>query len=134
MDRRLRFVRFNTVGLAGIGVQLAALWFLTSAAHVHYLAATLMAVGMAIVHNFLWHRRWTWAERAEPGGTIAQFLRFAVANGAVSLAGNLLLMRALVPGLRLTPVVANVVAIGACGLLNFWLGDAVVFRRTDAVR
>ena len=69
MNPGLRFVRFNAVGAAGIGVQLAALWLLTGVMHVHYLTATSLAVGTAIVHNFLWHRRWTWAERAGiPGG------------------------------------------------------------------
>jgi putative flippase GtrA len=131
MSQGLRFVRFNVVGAAGIGVQLAALWLLTGVMQVHYLAATSLAVGTAIVHNFLWHRRWTWAERAESEGAIPQFMRFAAANGVVSLAGNLVVMRALVPGTHLTPVVANGVAIGACGLVNFWLGDSVVFRRAD---
>jgi putative flippase GtrA len=133
MSPGLRFVRFNAVGAAGIGVQLAALSLLTGVMHVHYLTATSLAVGTAIVHNFVWHRRWTWAERAESQGAIAQFMRFAAANGVVSLAGNLVVMTALIPGAHLTPVVANGVAIGACGLLNFWLGDSVVFRRADRV-
>jgi putative flippase GtrA len=128
MNPRWRFVRFNAVGVAGIGVQLAALWFLTGVAHTHYLAATSLAVATAIVHNFVWHRRWTWAERTESRGTIAQFLRFAAANGVVSLAGNLVVMVALVPGAGVTPLVANGIAITACGVLNFWLGDSVVFR------
>ena len=38
-------------------------------------------------------------------------------------------MVTLVSGAHVEPVVANGVAIGVCGLLNFWLGDAVVFRR-----
>jgi putative flippase GtrA len=89
----------------------------------------MLAVGAAVVHNFLWHRRWTWGDRAESQGAIVQFLRFAAANGVVSLAGNLVVMMALVPGTHMTPIVANAVAIGTCGLLNFWLGDCVVFRR-----
>jgi len=129
MHRWLRFVRFNAVGIVGIGVQLTALWFLNDIAHVHYLAATSLAVGTAVVHNFLWHRRWTWEGHAESRGAIAQFLRFAAANGVVSLAGNLLLMVPLVHVVHLGPVVANSAAIGACGVLNFWLGDCVVFRR-----
>ena len=129
MNQRLRFVRFNAVGAVGIGVQLAALWFLTGVLHMHYLPATSAAVGAAVVHNFVWHRRWTWADRRESGDSVAQFLRFAAANGAVSLAGNLVVMMALVSGAHLRPVVANGVAICACGLLNFWLGDSVVFRQ-----
>ncbi len=131
MGPGVRFVRFNAVGAAGICVQLAALWLLTGVMHVQYLVATSLAVGAAIVHNFLWHRHWTWAERAASGPAAAQFLRFAAANGVVSFAGNLVLMMALVRGAHLAPVVANAVAIAACGVLNFWLGDAVVFPRAD---
>jgi putative flippase GtrA len=124
-----RFVRFNAVGGVGIGVQLAALWVLTHVSGVQYLLATALAVGAAIVHNFLWHRRWTWADRADPGrGVAGSFARYALTNGLVSLAGNLVLMASFVSGLHLVPVVANMLAIGCCGLLNFWLADRIVFR------
>jgi putative flippase GtrA len=128
-----RLARFNAVGAAGIAVQLAALWLLTDVAHVHYLFATPVAVGLAVLHNFMWHWTWTWHDRAHAGGLIAAFARFAVANGVVSLAGNLAVMATLVSGAHVEPVAANGVAIAVCGLLNFWLGDAVVFRRASEV-
>jgi putative flippase GtrA len=129
VNRWVRFVRFNAVSGAGIVVQLAALWLLADVVHVHYLFATPAAVGLAVAHNFIWHWKWTWPDRAGPGRLITAFARFAVANGTVSLAGNLAVMATLVAGAHVEPVVANGVAIGVCGLLNFWLGDAVVFRR-----
>jgi putative flippase GtrA len=128
MNGRLRFVRFNAVGAAGIAVQLSALWLLTGVAHVHYIPATIAAVTLAVVHNFVWHRRWTWGDRDLRGRPMALFARFAAANGAVSLLGNLAAMTALVSVGALTPVVANGVAIALTGALNFWVGDAVVFR------
>ena len=129
MNLGIRFARFNAVGAAGVAVQLAALWLLTDVAHVHYLFATPAAVGLAVLHNFMWHWKWTWHDRARAGGRIAAFARFAAANGAVSLTGNLAVMATLVSGAHVQPVIANGVAIAVCGLLNFWLGDAVVFRR-----
>ena len=128
MNQRRRFVRFNAVGAAGIGVQLWVLWLLTGVAHMHYLPATFAAVTLAVVHNFLWHRRWTWGDRPAGVRPIALFTRFAAANGAVSLAGNLAAMPLLVSVAGLTPVVANGVAIALTGVLNFWVGDVVVFR------
>jgi putative flippase GtrA len=128
MNQRRRFVRFNAVGAAGIGVQLSALWLLTGVVRVHYFPATVGAVTLAVVHNFVWHRRWTWGDRPVDVHPIALFTRFAAANGAVSLAGNLAAMPVLVSVAGLTPVVANGVAIALTGLLNFWIGDAVVFR------
>jgi putative flippase GtrA len=129
MNLGRRFVRFNAVGAAGIGVQLAALWLLTGVAHLHDVPATCAAVTLAVVHNFAWHRRWTWGDRVDAGGAAAVFLRFAAANGALSLGGNLVVMAVLVSYVRLPAVAANAVAIAVSGLANFWVGDAVVFRR-----
>jgi putative flippase GtrA len=127
MTRWLRFVRFNLVGSVGIGVQLAALWILTAIVHVHYLPATCIAVGLAVAHNYVWHLRWTWRERVQGAHPMALFARFAAANGAVSLAGNVAVMGALVSIVHVTPVAANALAIAVTGVANFWVGDAVVF-------
>lgn len=123
-----RFARFNAVGGLGIGVQLGSLWLLTSAG-VHYLPATILSVGAAVVHNFVWHRRWTWPDRiaARPGFAL-HLARFAAANGLVSLGGNVAVMAVLVGAFRLPVMAANAAAIVACGLLNYWVGDKFVFR------
>jgi putative flippase GtrA len=123
-----RWVRFNAAGAAGVGVQLATLWLLTSGWHVHHLIATAIAVGAAVVHNFVWHWKWTWRERALAGrGVGGAFRRFVVANGVVSIAGNLAIAAALVDFGGLPPVGANAIAIAVCGLVNFWVADSVVF-------
>jgi hypothetical protein len=59
---------------------------------------------------------------------VATFLRFAGANGLVSLVGNLFIVAILVEAAGLDVVLANVVAVAICGLLNFQIGDRVVFR------
>lgn len=126
MNRWRRFAAFNLVGLAGIAVQLAGVIVLTRAG-VQYLAATAAAVMISVVHNFAWHSLWTWRDRQSPlAGT---FARFVLANGTISLLGNLGVMATLVAGAGVPPVAANIAAIIVCGLVNFWLGDAVVFRR-----
>ncbi len=124
-----RLVRFNAVGALGIVVQLTAIWALTDGAALPYLTATVIAVSAAVVHNFLWHLKWTWGDRPmTPAAAFGAFLRFVSANGLVSLTGNVVIMTALTGGAGLRPVAANVVAIAACGLVNFWLGEQVVFR------
>jgi dolichol-phosphate mannosyltransferase len=119
-----RFLRFNAVGALGVGVQLASLWLLTGVAALHYLVATPVAVTLAVVHNFVWHRLWTWNDRDVH--VARECARFVVINGLLSMVSNL--GAALVSGTHLHPVVANAVAIMTSGLLNFWLGDVVVFR------
>jgi putative flippase GtrA len=85
-----------------------------------------MAVALAVIHNFAWHRLWTWKHRQ--CALFSTLGRFAVANGLLSLAGNVGVMVVLVSGAHVNPIAANVVAIFSSGLLSFWLGEAVVFR------
>ena len=125
----LRWVKFNAVGGLGIGVQLAALAILRSWLRLDYLLATGLAVEIAVIHNFLWHERYTWADRpaARPIQSLVRLAKFNASNGAVSIVGNLLLMRLLVGELKLNYVVSNMLAIIVCSLVNFLLGDRFVF-------
>jgi putative flippase GtrA len=124
--------RFSLVGAIGIVVQLGALELLRRGG-MDYLAATVLAVEAAILHNFVWHERYTWRDRA--GGSawnlFARLVRFHLTNGAVSLIGNALAMRWLVGEMRLPVIPANLIAITACWLLNFVLSDRLVFTRCE---
>jgi putative flippase GtrA len=128
MNASRRFVRFSAVGAAGIGVQLGALWLLTAIVHVHYVPATCAAVALAILHNFAWHRRWTWADRPCDGHVTETFLQFAAANGIISMLSSVVLTTAFVSLADVPPVGANAAAIAVAGLLNFRVGDMAVFR------
>jgi putative flippase GtrA len=118
---------FVAVGLLGFGLQVTALAALTSPAGWHWLPATLAAVELAIVHNFLWHERWTWSDRAPGGAMLSRFLRFNAASGLTSLAGNAALMALLVGVAGVPPVPANGLAVAAIGAVNFALADRWVF-------
>lgn len=130
--RRLffRWLKFDVVGAIGILVQLAALTALAGGLGLHYLLATGLAVETAVVHNFIWHERWTWRDRRAPGGRqlFYRLLRFNVTTGAVSILGNLVFMRLLVGGLHLHYLVANLATIAACSLLNFLVSDRFIFQ------
>jgi putative flippase GtrA len=110
---------------------LAALSILSEFLGIHYLVATFIAVEIAIIHNFLWHERWTWKDR-QATGTIRRLTRFNLTTGLVSLVGNLALMPLLVQVFRLGVLPANVIAIVFCSLANFLLADRVVFRMPQA--
>lgn len=129
----IRWMKFNFVGAIGIAVQLAALWFLTSAG-LSYLLATALAVETAVLHNFIWHERFTWVDRRNQGrsGSAARLLRFNLSNGLISIVGNLLCMRLLVGEAHLRPMLANLISIAICSLVNFLVSDRWVFR--SAVR
>jgi putative flippase GtrA len=126
MNTLMRWGKFNLVGAVGMAVQLAALAVLNRVWAGHYLWVTAAALEITLVHNFVWHLRYTWRDR-RAGQVLGRCVRFHLANGAVSLMGNLALMRLLVEGARMPVVPANLIAILCCSVVNFALGDAWVF-------
>jgi putative flippase GtrA len=133
----LRWLKFNVVGGLGIGVQLALLLGLKSGLHLGYMPATALAVEAAVVHNFLWHERYTWADRVRPSWRKSppRLLRFNLTTGGVSIAGNLALMKIMVGLGHVNYVVANGIAIAVCSLANFLIGEEWVFdSRTKNLR
>ena len=133
MNPIARWLKFNLVGALGMLVQLAALACFNRLAPGHYLASTIAAIELTLLHNFFWHLRYTWRDRGAGLSILTQLLRFHLSNGLVSLAGNLVLMRLLVGEAHMPVLAANVIAILCCSLLNFCLGDSWVFAQINRI-
>jgi putative flippase GtrA len=121
-----RPAKFAFVGAIGIGVQLVMLHL---AGGCGYLWATAIAVETAILHNFVWHENFTWADRNRPGSSVpgSRFLRFHLSNGLISIIENVLLMRTLVGGFGMHVLPANLLSITVCCFTNFLASDRWVF-------
>jgi dolichol-phosphate mannosyltransferase len=131
----MRYVRFNGVGTIGFAVQLAVLAGLLRAG-MPYLPATAVAVELSVLNNFLWHERWTWRDRPASGrARLLRLGRFHLLNGLVSMGGNVVMVSALVGEAGLHPVLANAIAVLACGIVNFVGADQIVFasQRLNAI-
>ena len=129
-----RPAKFALVGAMGVLIQLAALEALT-ALGLHYLWATAFAVEAAVLHNFVWHLRFTWRDRgcSQSAKAGVRLLRFHLSNGAISILGSLLLMRWLVGQFGLKVLLANLLTIAACSVGNFLASDRWVFLSTQIV-
>jgi putative flippase GtrA len=112
----VRWLKFNLVGGIGITVQLLMLILLETGLHFNYLIATALAVETAVVHNFLWHERFTWADRADRG--LTRFLKFHLTAGLFSIAGNLAFMKLLVGIGHVNYLLANGITITACSVVS----------------
>ena len=126
----IHLLKFNAVGALGFGLQSVALFVFTHNAYqVNYLLATAVAVELAVLHNFVWHQRWTWRDRPSltKGETVRRLAKFNITNGAVSIVGNLVLMSILVGRLGLRVTGANLFSVLACSILNFILADRIAF-------
>jgi len=123
------WLKFNAVGILGVGVQLAALAIFRSLIGWSIRLSTVAAVECAVLHNFAWHERWTWAHRElERRGIVGRLLKFNISNGLISIVGNLVLMELLVVRLHFNYMLSNLAAIGVCSLLNFFVSDKLVFK------
>ena len=126
----VRWLKFNLVGGLGIAVQIFVLVVLKAGLHFDYLVATALAVEAAVVHNFLWHERFTWADRSTGG--ISRFLKFNLTTGALSIGGNLVLMKVLAGLGHMNYLVANGITITVCSIFNFLVSDGFVFTASRA--
>ena len=121
-----RWARFSAVGATGVIVQAVTLAMLLRLHAIHYLAATAIAVEASVLHNFVWHRKWTWADRRQ-AEIAPMLLRFNLTTGMISLIGNLALMWIFVDGAGINAYLANMITIALCSLINFVLSDRLVF-------
>lgn len=126
----IHLVKFNAVGALGFALQTGALFVFTHTAyHFSYLAATAAAVELAVLHNFVWHQRWTWRDRPSStmGETLRRLARFNITTGTVSITGNLVVMSILVGRLGLPITPANLLSVAACSIFSFILADRIAF-------
>ncbi len=123
-----RWMKFNTVGLLGVPVQLGCIELLHQYSSLHYLFITVLGVEAAVLHNFAWHIHWTWRERSSLNRIGKRFLSFHLTNALISFCGNILVMQILVGFVHLPVLLSNMIAITACSLANFFASDRIVFK------
>lgn len=121
-------VRFYTVGLMGIAVQLISLIVLADGLRLHPAVATFGAVQIAIAHNFVWHERWTWAHRDVGYSAWQRYCRFVLSTGLISVVANLLVTGALVRFSAMPLTIANLLAIATASVANYLASDRFVFK------
>ena len=125
----MRCIKFYAVGSIGMAVHLGLLTLFVRVFGMHYQLATVLSVEAAVLHNFLWHLRWTWADRPVRGAaaTARRLLRFNLTNGLNSLLGNVVFMQLFAGRLGLDPLLSALLSIPPCALLNFLVSDRWVF-------
>ncbi len=124
-----RFAKFNLVGVLGSGLQIGLLWILKERLAIPTLAATPIAVEIVVLHNFIWHMKFTWRgqEFRTPRHWATALLRLHAGNAAISIAGNTILLFVLVEWLRIPIVLSAAAAILLCSLANFFVADRWVY-------
>ena len=110
-----KFIKFLLVGGLGVGVNSLALFVLHQLMRFPLVAASLVAVELAIVNNFLWNDRWTFERKKL---SLRRFFQFNLVScgGLVITTGTLWV---LVTHLAAPYLLANLVGIGLATCWNF---------------
>jgi putative flippase GtrA len=118
---------FNAVGFGGFVVQIGAIALLTRHFGWPAFGATVVALELAALQNFVAHSHWTWGDRRAT--TLREWLRrYWRYQGAktASLAVNLG-MTSLLIHLGLPAEIANTAAVLACSIPNYLVSERFVF-------
>jgi putative flippase GtrA len=120
-----QLIRFAVVGAVGVGVNSAALSLLYRLAHVALPLSSALSTELAIASNFLLDNHWTFAQR---GRSWTRFLKFNL-TALAGLVLTALTVWFLVDRLRMHYLLANVLALGGSGALNYLLSTTWIWTR-----
>ena len=124
-----RLGKFLVVGASGVVVNNAALFTFYALLRLPLLVASSAAVALAVVNNFLWNDRWTFAQQRGPLSlAVRRFGRFGVASGG-GLVLTTLMLWVLVNELGLHYLVANLIAAATGAASNYVVNVSWTYAR-----
>ena len=128
-----RFLRFALVGASGVLVDMAVLFLLSDprALGLGLTRSKLAAAELAIINNFIWNDAWTFRDLVGAQRGLRHKLRRLLKFNAVCGAGlllNVLLLNIQFNVLHMNRYVANLIAIGAVTIWNYWLNLKLNWR------
>lgn len=131
-----RFLRFGVVGLSGVFVDVAVLYLLhdPTTLALPLTRSKIISAEVAIVNNFLWNDAWTFGDMASRQRgwrkRLKRFLKFNIVC-LMGLALNVLLLNVLFNFWQVHYQLANLIAIAAVTLWNFWINLKLSWRVTE---
>src|SRR5919106_1247330 len=114
----IELFKFGVVGACGYVVNLTVFALLTQAFEVNHFIAAVAAFCIAVTHNFLWNRAWTFRDVASGGHAGFQAARF-FAVSLIGLGVNLVVLAALVDGFGAAELPSQAAAVAVAMPVNF---------------
>lgn len=134
-----RLVRFGLVGLSGVFVDMTVLYLLHDPSGLGWALtrSKLFAAELAIINNFFWNDRWTFGDlSSKQRGWRKRLIRLLKFNLVclIGLVLNVLLLNLLFNSLHVNYLVANLLAIAAITIWNFWINLKLSWRVTEVTK
>lgn len=129
-----KFLRFGIVGFSGVFVNMGVLYVLRDILNWELTRSLIIAAELAIISNFLWNDLWTFGDisKRQPGKR--QRLKRLLKFNTICLMGlilNVLLVNLLFNIFGMNEYFANLIAIAAVTLWNFWINMKLSWRVTE---
>jgi putative flippase GtrA len=125
--------KFMIVAWIGMLVNTGCLYLFKGVLGIRLIPASLMAIEIAIIHNFIWLRFWAWGDRGADNGRrpfFKQLLLYNAATGTVDLAANVTILWVLAAVVGVHYLIANVMAQLLGPFIKFWLNEKIIFKET----
>ncbi len=129
-----RLLRFSAVGLTGVFVDMLVLYLLSDVVGWKLTRSKIISSELAIINNFLWNDSWTFGDISSQQPGKRQRLKRLLKFNTVCLTGlvlNVLLLNLIYNFVVPNKYAANLIAIAAVTIWNFWLNMKLSWRVTD---
>ncbi|MEZ2228014.1 MAG: glycosyltransferase [Microcoleus sp.] len=129
-----KFIRFGLVGFSGVFVNMGVLYVLRNFCNLELTRSLILAAELAIVSNFLWNDLWTFGEISRRQRGNRKRLKRLLKFNTICLMGlilNVLLVNVMFNIFGMNEYLANLIAILAVTLWNFWINMKLSWRVTD---
>ena len=123
-----RIFKFGMVGISGIVVNMALLYYLKEFAGLPLMLASFIAIEMSIINNFYWNDKWTFNQKRDTG-ILSRCYKFHL----ISFAGLVINMGLLygLTSMGMYYLVANIIGILAGFVWNFVANRRLTWRKND---
>ncbi|MEK0192531.1 MAG: glycosyltransferase family 2 protein [Oscillatoriales cyanobacterium] len=129
-----KFIRFGLVGFSGVFVNMGVLYVLRNFCKLELTRSLILAAELAIISNFLWNDIWTFGEISRRQRGNRKRLKRLLKFNTICLMGlilNVLLVNVMFNIFGMNEYLANLIAILAVTLWNFWINMKLSWRVTD---
>jgi dolichol-phosphate mannosyltransferase len=123
-----RILKFATVGLSGVGVNMGMLFLLTEYLHIPYLISSILAIEISILSNFFLNDIWTWRDRIKKK-YLHRLIQYHISVGVTAIFINWLILLILTEFFGLYYLISNLIGIALGTFANYILNDIWTFRQ-----
>lgn len=122
------------VAWLGALVNTGCLYLFKGLLGIRIIPASILAIEVSILHNFLWYRYWAWRDRRRENYQPfwPQFLKYNFITGSVDFLVAVPTLWVLSTVFKIHYLAANLLAMIAPPIIKFYLNEKHIFKRASA--